>query len=90
MHQFNENILFIRPNIKKIYSQTSKKSKKFIAKHHSLPNHLSPDEKDTDFEMCFVKILYVGIHSKWFANRLSELIKRQFEIKLRVLFDTLK
>ena len=40
--------------------------------------------------MCFVKIPYVGKHSKWLANRLSELIKRQFGIKLRVLFDTFK
>ena len=61
-----------------------------MAKDYSLPNHFSPDEKDIDFEICFVKIPYVGIHSKWFANRLSELIKRQFEIKLRVLFDTFK
>ena len=56
--------------------------KKFMAKDHSLPNHFSPDEKDTDFEMCFVKISYVGIHSKWFASCLSELIKCQFGIKL--------
>ena len=55
-----------------------------MVKDHSLPNHFSPDRKDTDFEMCFVKIPYVGIHSKWFANRLSE------PIKLRVLFDTFK
>ena len=59
-----------------------------MAKDHSLPNHFSPDEKGTDFELCFVKLPYVGIHSKWFANRLAELIKRQFGIKLRVLFDT--
>ena len=26
-------------------------------------------EKGTDFEMCFVKIPYAGIHLKWFANR---------------------
>ena len=38
--------------------------------------------------MSFVEIPYVGIHSKWFANRLSELIKRQFGIKLRVIFST--
>ena len=61
-----------------------------MTKNHSLPNRFSPDEKDTDFEMCFVKIPYVGIHSKWFANGLSELIKRRFGIKLRVLFYTFK
>ena len=33
-------------------------------KDHFLPNYFSPDEKDTDFEMCFVKIPYVGIHCK--------------------------
>ena len=61
-----------------------------MAKDHSLPNHISADEKDTDFEMCFVKIPHPSIHSKWFANRLSKFIKRQFGIKLRVLFDTFK
>ena len=38
--------------------------KKFMAKDHFLPNHFSSDEKDTDFDMCFVKIPHVGIHSK--------------------------
>ena len=54
-----------------------------------IKDHSSPNEKDTDFEMCFVKIPYIGIHSKWFVNRLFELIKRQFGIKLRVIFVTL-
>ena len=61
-----------------------------MIKDHSLPNHFSPDEKHTDFEMCYVKIPYVGIHSMGFANRLSELIKRQSGNKLRVLFDIFK
>ena len=61
-----------------------------MAKDHSLPNHFSPDEKDTNFEMCFAKIAYVGMHSKWFANCLSELIICQFGIKPRVFFDTFK
>ena len=38
----------------------------------------------------FHMLAYAGIHSKWFANRLFELIKRQSGIKLRVLFDTFK
>ena len=49
-----------------------------MVEDHFLLNHFSPDEKDIDFEMCFVKIPYVNIHSKWFVNRLSERIKRQF------------
>ena len=65
--------------------------RKFMVKDHSLPAQSLPDhEKDTDFEMCFVKIPYVVIDSKWFANRLSELIKRQFGIKPRVLSVTFK
>ena len=48
------------------------------------------NEKDTGFEKCFVKIPYVVIVSKWFANRLSELIKHQFGIKLRVFSLTFK
>ena len=59
-----------------------KVSRKFMVKDHSLPNNFSPVEKDTDFEMCFVKTPYVGLHSKWFANCLSKLIKHQFGIKL--------
>ena len=57
-----------------------------MVKDHSLPDN----EKNTDFEMCFVKIPYVGIHSKWFANCLSKLTKCQFGIKLQVLFVTFK
>ena len=64
--------------------------KKFMTKDYFLLNHFSPDDKDTDFEMCFVKISYVGIHSKWFSNYLSEFIKRQFGNKPRLLFDTFK
>ena len=41
-----------------------------MAKDHSLPSHISADEKDADFEMCFVKIPYASIHLKWVANRL--------------------
>ena len=51
--------------------------RKFMVKDHSLPDQSLPDnEKGTDFEKCFVKIPYVGIDSKWFANRLPQLIKR--------------
>ena len=53
----------------KIFFLIGQRLKKFMAKDHFLPNHFSPDEKDTDFEMCFVKIPYVNIHSKWLANR---------------------
>ena len=53
--------------------------RKFVINDHPLPDQFIPDnEKDTCFEKCFVKIPYVGIESKWFANRLSELVKRQF------------
>ena len=61
-----------------------------MVKDHSLPDHSSPDEKDTNSEMCFVKISYVSIHSKWFTNQLSVLIKRHFGINLQVLFVTFK
>ena len=43
--------------------------KKSVAKDHSLPNHFSSDENDTDFELCFVKTPYVGIHSNWFVSQ---------------------
>ena len=61
-----------------------------MVKNHFLPDQFSPDEKDTDFEKCFVKISYVRIDSKWFASRLSKLMQLQFGIKLRVLFVTFK
>ena len=37
--------------------------RKFVVKDHS-----STNEKDTDFEMYFVKISFAGMHSKWFAK----------------------
>ena len=59
-----------------------------MVKDHSLPIHSSPNEKDADFVMSFVKIPYGEIYSKWVVSRLSKLIKRQFGINLRILFDT--
>ena len=47
-------------------------------------------EKDTDFQKCFVKIPYVGIDSKWFANCSTDLIQCLFGIKLQVIFVTVK
>ena len=64
------SLFLVNNYISKFFDKVFKKS---MTKDHFLPNHFSPDEKDTDFEMCFVKIPYVGIHSKWFANRLSDL-----------------
>ena len=61
-----------------------------MVKNQSLSDHSSPDKNDIDFEKCFVKIPDVGVNSKWFANRLSDLIKGQFGIKLRMLFVTLR
>ena len=62
-----------------------------MVKDHSLPDqYLSDNNVNTDFEKCFVKISFIGIDSKWFANRLFAVIKRQFKIKLRVLFVTFK
>ena len=56
-----------------------------------LPDQSSPDdEKDADFEKCFVKILYVATDLKWFTICFSELIKRQFGIKLKSTFCCLK
>ena len=39
--------------------------RKYMIKNHSLSDQsLHDNEKDTDFEKCFVKIQYVGIDSK--------------------------
>ena len=60
--------------------------RKFMVKDHFLPDN----EKDTDFGKCCVKIPFVGMDYKRFANRLSKLIKLHLVIKLRVIFVTFK
>ena len=77
--------LFVVNNyISRVFHQVFRK---FMVKYHSLPDQSLPDnERDTDYEQCFV----VGVGSKWFANRLFKLMKRQFGIKLGALFVTFK
>ena len=53
-------------------------------------HHTQENENSDECETCFFKVPYIGSAFEQFTKNLSELVYREFGLKLRVVYDTFK
>ena len=64
---------------------------KMLRKFLALSSHHTEENKNSDeCETCFLKVPYIGPASKQFTKSLSELVYREFGLKLMVVYDIFK
>ena len=62
---------------------------KLLRKFLALSSHHTQENENRDeCETCFFRVPYIGSASKQFTKSLSELVYREFGLKLKVVYDT--